>query len=327
MRIHIALLKQARLASLMLKLILVVLEALALAGAARATDLAVYKGAGCIGAERIQHFENWLGRRVDRVVDFLDGRSWAALEGSAQWIARCWSDAGYPLALSIPMLPTDGSATLSDGQTGALDQHFETVAQILVANGHADAILRIGWEFNGSWYPWAASRDPKAFIAFWRRIVFAMRRVPGAQFRFDWNPTIGAPQIKPDRVYPGGDVVDIIGLDVYNQSWAPNRHDVEARWKEKLNGAYGLEWHRKFARAKGKPVSFPEWGTGNRSDGHGAGDDPVFIARMHNWIVSSDAIYHGYWDYRAEDIDGEISSGRYPAAGAEFRRVFRSARD
>jgi hypothetical protein len=290
--------------------------------AANTSELAVYRGPGCEGADALVQFEQWLGRRADRVVDFLDIRSWDALLSSAKWIADCWRAAGYRMVLAVPMLPADGSATLEDGRRGLLDHHFRSVGKILVSSGHSDAILRIGWEFNGRWYPWAAARDPGAFVEFWRRIVFVLRETPDNRFVFDWNPTAGNQGIAPDRVYPGDDVVDIVGLDIYNHSWSSHRHDPELRWDEHLNGAYGLEWHRRFARDRGKVVSFPEWGTGQRDDGHGAGDDPVFIARMHDWITDSRATYHGYWDFPARDFDGELSSGRYPAAGREFRRRF-----
>lgn len=290
------------------------------------SELAVYKGAGCEGAKRVPDFEAWLGRRVDRVVDFLDGRNWAAMTGSAKWIAQCWQKAGYKLALSVPMLPKDNSATLSDGKSGSLDHYFSEVGQILVDNGHADSILRIGWEFNGPWYPWAAHKDPDSFAAFWRRIVTAMRAVPGNRFRFDWNPTIGTTKIDPERVYPGDDVVDIIGLDIYNQSWHPQRHDPAVRWDEKVNGAHGLRWHRDFAKAHNKPRSFPEWGTGTRKDGHGFGDDPGFIKNMHEWVTASDVVYHGYWDFRAPDFHAELSTGQFPAAAAQFKQLFAKGR-
>jgi hypothetical protein len=301
--------------------------ALALSSPAYAgADLAVYKGAGCDGAKRLPAFETWIGRRVDRVVDFLDARSWAAMISSAKWIAQCWQKQGNKLALSVPMLTKDKSATLADGARGDLDHHFREVGRILVALGHADSILRIGWEFNGGWYPWAAATDPESFVAFWRRIVTTMRSVPGSQFRFDWNPTIGMVKINPERVYPGDDVVDIIGLDVYNQSWHPRRGNPAVRWDEKVNGAYGLKWHRDFAKAHDKPRSFPEWGTGTRKDGHGFGDDPAFVKNMHEWIAADDVVYHGYWDYRAPDFNAELSTGQFPEAAAQFQALFAKGR-
>ena len=57
-------------------------------------------------------------------------------------------------------------------------------------------MLRLGWEFNGPWYPWSLSStnsadSPREFIAYWQHIVTLMRAIaPGLQF--DWNVYNGA---------------------------------------------------------------------------------------------------------------------------------------
>ncbi len=43
-----------------------------------------------------------------------------------------------------------------------------------------------------------------------------MRSVPGASFRFDWTINAGYRPIPFNDYYPGNDVVDIIGMDVYD---------------------------------------------------------------------------------------------------------------
>lgn len=285
-------------------------------------ELAVYKGAGCDGRKRIATFEHWLGRPVDRVIDFLARDRWSSIFSSAQWISDCWKTTPYRLTISIPMLPAEPGATLAAGATGAYDDQFRRLARIFVANGQGDAVLRIGWEFNGGWYPWAAKRDPQAWVSLWRRIVTAMRGVPGARFRFDWNPTLGWQQIPPDRLYPGDAYVDVIGLDVYNQTWEKTATTPEARWRDLMDRAYGLRWHADFATRHGKPMSFPEWGTGTRPDGHGGGDDPLFVQNMSAWIAGHDVLYHGYWDYPASDFNAELSTGRLPRSGAALRHAF-----
>lgn len=291
-------------------------------GGAQAAELAVYKGAGCEGRPRVAEFESWLGRPVERVVDFLAQESWDAMQRSAGWIAGCWKGARPALALSIPMLPKERGATLAEGAAGAYDGHFTAIAETLVAAGRGDAILRLGWEFNGGWYPWAAKRDPDSWVVYWRRIVTAMRAVPGAAFRFDWNPTLGWQQIPADRLWPGDGFVDVIGLDVYNQTWNRAADTPEKRWRDLMEQPYGLKWHAGFARRHGKPMSFAEWGTGTRPDGHGGGDDPLFIRNMGEWIRSQPVLYHGYWDYPAPDFNARLSGGRLPEAGAELRRQF-----
>lgn len=96
----------------------------------------------------------------------------------------------------------------------------------------------------------------------------------------------------------------------------------EQVWNWLLNQPYGLKWQRDFALAHGKSISFPEWGTGTRPDGHGGGDDPYFLSHMADWIAANPVAYHIYWDYPAPDYNGRLSDGSQPAAGAVFLQKF-----
>lgn len=296
------------------------LAAAACLGAAppRRPLLGTYGGAGCTGLPEIQAFQRWLGHPVDVVLDFLQKDSWSGMVGEMSWMADCWKALpGRRLALAVPMLVDGGEPSLAEGARGAFDGHFRDLAASLVENGYADAFVRIGWEFNGDWYRWTAKDDPADFARFWRRIAIAMRAVPGARFAFDWNPTLA--DGPTEAAYPGDDVVDVIGLDLYNQSW-PALTEPKARWEWLLHHRAGLIWHRQFAAAHGKPRSFPEWGTGTRPDGHGGGDDAEFIRNMFAWMRSGGPVaYACYWDYTADDYDAKLSDGRRPRAGAALR--------
>jgi hypothetical protein len=291
--------------------------------AGRRIPLGVYGGAGCTGVPAVEAFQAWLGRPVQVVLDFLQMDSWPGMLNEAGWITGCWKQLpGRTLAISVPMLVGAGHPTLNQGAEGRFDAHFRTLAHRLVSGGDADAFVRIGWEFNGGWYPWTARGHAAAFARYWRRIALAMRSVPGARFRFDWCPAmIDGPTA---AAYPGDDVVDVIGLDVYNQSW-PLITSPLRRWDYLLHHAAGLIWHRDFAKAHGKPRSFPEWGTGTRPDGHGAGDDPLFIRNMIGWMQEGGPVaYECYWNYRAPDYDAKVTDGRLPAAAAALRRGLRA---
>ena len=129
----------------------------------------------------------------------------------------------------MPIIPTDSSGnavgTLAQGATGAYNSYFVTLAQTLVAGGQANAYLRLGWEFDGSWMAWAATTPgaEASFASYFQQIVTAMRSVPGEQFRFVWNPDAGAftqSGYSVAAAYPGNAYVDVIGLDAYDQSWA-----------------------------------------------------------------------------------------------------------
>ena len=62
---------------------------------------------------------------------------------------------------------------------------------------------------------WNANSDPASYATYWRHIVTAMRSVPGANFRFDWNPNIGVGDggLALEKAWPGDAYVDYLGLD------------------------------------------------------------------------------------------------------------------
>jgi hypothetical protein len=284
--------------------------------------IGAYLGGGCDGFKRVPAFETWLGRKVDVMVDFLAADSWSAMVSTASWVGDCWKSMPSKVVISIPMLPRDQSSTLADGVDGAYDQHFRNIATILANKGHGNAVIRIGWEFNASWFPWSSTKTPVAYVNFWRRIVSVMRDVPNTSFRFDWCPVLGSGVASPEPAYPGDDVVDVIGADIYNVNYSAPGTTPAQRWKYLLEAPFGLQWHKKFAAAHGKPMSYPEWGTGTRPDGHGGGDDPVFMAGMTQWIQGSQVEYHGYWDYKAPDFNARLSDGSQPLSAAIYLESF-----
>ena len=301
------------------RLLLVLLGLAATAAGAAPAKLGVYQGAGCTGVQRMPKFTSWLGRGPDVVLEFI---SWDVLEKGGTWAVNCWKKAGHDsVVFSMPMLPGGNRATLADGAAGKFDDLFSRYGAELVKRGYADSVIRIGWEFNFNWYAWRASADPQSWVAYWRRIVSVLRSVPGQNFKFDWCPAAGG-SFKVESVYPGDDVVDIIGMDFYNVPVDQKSVTPEQRWESRMNMKYGLKWHRDFAVQHGKQMSYPEWGTGKRKDGAGGGDDPYFIDQMAQWIADNEVAYHNYWDYTAKDFNAKLSDNHQPNAAEAFRRNF-----
>jgi hypothetical protein len=291
-------------------------------GAKPAAQLGVYLGAECKGAKLVAGYGEWLGRKPDRALEFLANDTWEIMENASKRSPECWQQAGVPMTFSVSMLPADRKSNLKSGAAGEYNQHFRKIAENFVATGQANAIVRPGWEFNYGWYPWTAKTDPEAWIGLWRQIVTTMRSVPGQKFRFDWSPAIGQGDIAPDKAWPGDAYVDIVGLDVYNQTWQWPVPSPDKLWDGFMNQQFGLKWHRDFAAAHGKQMSFPEWGTGTRPDGHGRGDDPEFMQRMTKWIADNNVAYHVYWDYEAPDFNAKLSNGQYPKSAQVFRQAY-----
>ena len=266
--------------------------------------------------------------------EYLPGNDgWAAMDGyggTLNWMTSEWRGTGYTLSLGVPIIPTSSSGTpvgtLAQAATGAYNLYYVTLAQTLVNGGQANAYLRLGWEFDGSWMAWAAT-TPNAeseFALYFQQIVTAMRSVAGENFRFEWNPDAGAfteSGYSVAAAYPGNAYVDVIGLDAYDQSWATPQTPTNA-WNQTTLPT--LRAAEQFASSHGKPLAFPEWGLAIRSDGHGLGDDPFFINQMASWMQNpaNDVLYETYFDDNSGGVNSLITGGAFPNSLAAFLADF-----
>jgi hypothetical protein len=282
-------------------------------------SLGVYRGAA--NPAGVAAFGGWLGHQVAYAEDFLPGDSWSALEAPTWWL-NAWKGTGYRMVYGVPII-TGSGGSLAQGASGAYNAHFKTLAQNLVAAGQGNAILRLGWEFGGGWYAWAVktTADAANYAAYWRQIVTTMRSV-APNLQFDWNPIWGWQQVNPELAYPGDAYVDMVGIDVYDQSWISNYTDAVARWNDALTANWGLQWQRDFAAEHGKPMSFPEWGLAIRDDGHGGGDDPYFIQQMASWIAQNNVAYHVYFDVDVSDGQHQLTDSVFAQSAPVFLGLF-----
>jgi glycosyl hydrolase family 26 len=284
--------------------------------------LGVYRGAHNVAG--VKAFQQWVGSRVGYALDFVPADNWTTISNPC--CPGFWKPAprsqSFRLVLGVPIIPYSGGS-LQIGATGAYNGYFQALARKLVRLRLGNAILRLGWEFSGGWYPWSVHSNDEAtqFAEYWRQIVTTMRATAPA-LKFDWNPAHGWRPFDINLAYPGNAYVDYIGMDVYDQGWIPDVGDPVARWKDLVNGDGGLLWHRNFAREKGKRMTFPEWGLTLREDGHGGGDDPYFIQQMAAWIASNHVAYHVYFEFDASDGAHRLMTGRFPSGAAVFRQQF-----
>jgi len=259
--------------------------------------------------------------------DYLDGTGWSQMVSSADGL-NAWK--GYRLVLGVPIIPSSSGASLAQGASGAYNQYFASLAQNLVNAGQANAILRLGWEFNGNWMAWsvANSTDAANFVAYWQQIVTTMRAVAGQQFAFLWNPN-GAPgttSYTPDQAYPGDAYVDYVGTDLYDECWCSPQTPQNA-WSGDLSAEWGLNWLAGFAAQHGKSMAFPEWSVTIRNDGHGLGDDPYFINQFAGWVAANNVAFTNIFSYNdtSGGQDNDITDGNFPNALAAFKQDFGGA--
>jgi hypothetical protein len=294
----------------------------------------VYTGAA--DPAQIAAFDATTGTHSTIAADYLPTNSgWSGMDGrggSLRWLfAQGWTGTPYTLSLGVPIIPTDSAGhrlgTLARGATGAYNAYFVTLAQTLVAAGEPNAYLRLGWEFDGGWTAWNATTPTSEtnFAAYFRQIVRAMRSVPGEKFRFVWNPDAEAFTTQSYNVslaYPGNAYVNVIGLDAYDQAWVTPLTPGNA-WNESTLPA--LAAGQRFAAGHGKPLAMDEWGTAIRSDGHGLGDDPLYVSDMIAWMrnPANHVLYEAYFDYDGRGTNSAITDGQFPNSLAAFRSGFK----
>ena len=232
-------------------------------------------------------------------------------------------------------------AQLQQTIDGAYDDDYRATAQVLVDAGFGDAIIRVGHEFSGRWYPWSAVNNGDAYAAAFRHVVTIFRAV-SPQFTFDFNGSNQGFGQWAQAAYPGNDYVDIIGVDIYDRALPKNYYDAGKKGWGNSQQAWDkeflprLETMRKFAVEKGKLISIPEWGiegvTDKESNGIEGrmtvgGDDPTFIHNMAKWMNSlpksgpGSLAYHSYF-WANMTTEGPHTLDKLPASAAAFLQEF-----
>ncbi|MFE8015489.1 glycoside hydrolase family 26 protein [Streptomyces antibioticus] len=290
--------------------------------AAESPAFGAYLDYGPRGVARIARLSAWLGGADLRVGHtYLPGDRWHNIEGPPGFL-DVWADwraerEDRMLVLNVPMLERNEEGVPDDevrellrqGAEGRFDHHFKALAERLVSLEAPDTVIVLGWEMNGVTYTHRCGPDPEAWKTYWNRIVTTMRSVPGQKFRFDFTPSRGLDAVPWTECYPGDDTVDVIGMDSYDQP-------AGLSFDEQVTEPYGLQAHVDFARAHGKPVSYPEWGLFRN------GDNPEYMRRMLAWMDEQRPLYntltdycpHGVWQCgqnpRASDVYRTVLSGR-----------------
>ncbi|GGM92266.1 glycoside hydrolase family 26 protein [Streptomyces fuscichromogenes] len=269
---------------------------------------------GPLGVARMAQLSSWLGGTELKVAHtYLPGNRWADIEGAPGFL-DVWAHwrrekADRTLVLNVPMQERneDGvgdyavRSLLRQGAAGEFDHHFRALAERLVDLKVPDTVIVLGWEMNGITYTHRCGPDPEAWKAYWNRIVTTMRAVPGQKFRFDFTPSRGQDAVPWTQCYPGDATVDIIGMDSYDQP-------TGLSFDQQVREPYGLQQHVDFAKAHGKPISYPEWGLFRN------GDNAEYMRRMLAWMDEHKPLYntltdycpHGVWQCSANPLAARV---------------------
>ncbi len=284
-------------------------------------------------AKYYEAFGTWRGRPDDVAMLYTDRSSWSNLTSADMFVFQYM--AGWPgkLVISQPPFPQDGS-TLSQCAAGTYDANWKTFGSALVSTGHPDAIIRIGWEFNGDFMYWHATNDTAQFIQCWNHVASAIKSTD-PQALADW--TINSKATPSDscngdatNCYPGDQYVDYIGIDNYDE-YPPS---TTTPFDTIANAKGGITWIYNFAVQHHKRFSVGEWGVvSSASTGsNGGGDNPAFIQNMWSWFQAhtSVGLYESYFGTSlAGEVDSKIVDNTTgmcgcdnPMASAKYRMLW-----
>lgn len=202
------------------------------------------------------------------------------------------------------------------GARGDYAEHARTLARNLVAAGLGDAVIRLGHEANGTWYPDSIGdtlEEHELWRQFWRQTVLAMKSVPGANFRFDWCVNAWYRAIPFAQYYPGDDVVDFVGVDAYDGGIAASTA-LDQRWPIVFGREGGVREVLRFATAHGKPLTIPEWGVAPASTMLSGGDDPGYVDGIAGVVRHNTVAYQSYfykYEWATQLADGPLSLAAY----------------
>ncbi|MGF7235501.1 MAG: family 16 glycosylhydrolase [Frankia sp.] len=275
-----------------------------------------------------QAFAAWRGRPIDLVQAYVTrNQGWAGITNPT-WPVDSYKGFTGRLVLSVPTFP-QGAGSNAECATGAYDDDWRKLGSFLVAHNRADAIIRLGWEFNGTWMYWHSDASGAAFKGCYQHAATALRSTD-PKVQMDWTFTAHGSQVpasgNPYDAYPGNAYVDYIGIDSYDMSPAS---PTAAAFNSQCAGLNGMCKAVAFARANGKKLGVGEWGVASCSSSGGGGDNQLYMQQMYNTFLANKDVmgYEAYFDDPdAGNVCSSIVNGKQnPRAAAQYKALFGKA--
>lgn len=270
-------------------------------------------------------FGYWRGASPDVAALYSFRDTWSEIV-TPTWLYTQWKTTPETIVLSEAPFPDQSGTSLAACARGSYDAKWKQFGTGMAKAGlAAKTIVRLGWEFNGNWNPWAA-KNPSDFVGCWRHVFKAAESTAPA-LRWDWTVNRGVATALADarKAWPGNGYVDIVGIDSYD-GYPPVT--TEAGWQKQYAGDFGLKFWADFAVQHGKQLSVSEWGLypGTGWAGHNGGDNPLYISKMFGFFheLGKNLAYEAYFNEDAAYQAGALQLN--PIGGAEYRRQIIKAR-
>ena len=227
--------------------------------------------------------------------------SWVTnkMYGFTSWVAE--APKTRQLVLGVDLIP-NSLANVRDPlkwerlcAEGNFNSYATQFGTTLVHAGLENSVLRLGPEMNGMWendFIGFTGLEQRLWASCFANEVTAVRRAVGEHFLIDWNPNACVENIPYSHYYPGNAYVDILGLDLFDESCiAPQ---TPYSFKQLANEPVSLTGFEAFAAAKKKPMSLPEWALSATP----VKDDPNYINGIGSTFANRDFAFEDYFDFQ-----------------------------
>jgi Glycosyl hydrolase family 26 len=233
-------------------------------------------------------FGTWRGTPCAIAGMFADSGAAAQLE-QFQFVHSTFA-ADVDLAVGGPY-----TSTWAQVAAGADVAAWKQTAAVLRDNWHYRTVyLRYAHEFNGYWMKWSVPPAQLAnFKKAFRLFATTMRtELKGLDVKIVFAPNFGTWPYTPDAAWPGSDVVDVVGVSMYE--WT--LYDTVAKFNKFASSSIGPNYWLAYARRHGRPLALGEWGA--RS--------PYFLRAMNAWMKAHAGTGAGGFLYDVYLNDNEL---------------------
>ncbi|MFO1069359.1 MAG: glycosyl hydrolase [Geminicoccaceae bacterium] len=291
-------------------------------------------GAACARTVNNVTFEQWRQADLDVTILFAGRDSWSMILSHTGSGAVRGASRNSHASIGVALLPKSERGNFSACANGQFDSYYRQIGSALVGVEGGDAIIRLGWEMNGTWTSWfVGATDPGPYKACFRRAVTQIKST-APNVTIEWTPRSGSNEIRYpiELAYPGDDYVDQIGLLIYdffpvipNQTAWNNAYMARER---RTGGLKGIGTYLQFARAHGKKLAIAEWGVADGVKNSGGFDNPFFVQKMLEFSRknTSSLGYEAY--FNCDNVNADFykiyPESLNPNAAAAYRNIMRS---
>ncbi len=242
-------------------------------------------------------------RTLDAITIFIAPPSFAQMvQNTGSWVQQSAKKAPL-LVVSLALLPKNNAGQFAACAAGSFDAYFSQIGANLQKAPAQGVDVRLGWEANIGSDSHAWGVDPADqvgdYVQCWRHAALALK-AGGPRVNVEWTSAKKTQNkaLSLAAMYPGDDVVDVIGVHYYDSGPEKN---TQVLWDKyyglSFNGwPWGLGAWLQFAKSHGKKLGVGEWGLWDRGQGAAMADDPVYIDNMYRFFRDNagDIAYETY---------------------------------